>query len=187
MVLSLAYIGHPILRKKCLPVHVIDQSVLSLIEEMKETVRGFRGLGLAAPQVGVQLNLFLACFPVADENDDMVAGEPKAFINPKIEDPSKETWSAQEGCLCAPKVYAQVERPISITVSYQDELGVWHKERLSDWPAKIVMHENDHLNGVLFIDRIIASEKRRVMNEVERIKKHFKAHNEHLRLWKVQE
>ena len=185
MILDLAYIGHSILRKKCLPVHAIDQSILTLIEEMKETVQSYRGLGLAAPQVGVQLSLFVACFPVQNEEGDMVAGPPKAFINPKIEDPSKETWIAQEGCLCAPKVYAEVERPVSITISYQDEQGAFHKQRLSGWEAKIVMHENDHLNGVLFFDRLVVVEKRKVSHELERLNKHFKAHNEHLKLWNV--
>lgn len=185
MVLDLAYIGHAILRKKCLPIHTIDQPIRTLVEQMKETVQTYHGLGLAAPQVGVQLSLFIACFPVRDENGDMVAGPPKAFINPKIEDPSKETWVAQEGCLCAPKVYADVERPVSITVSYQDEQGVWYKERLSGWQAKIVMHENDHLNGVLFFDRLKSVEKKKVSHELERLKKHFKNHNDHLKLWKV--
>lgn len=185
MILPLAYIGHPILRKKCLPVQTIDQSILTLIDEMKETVKEFHGLGLAAPQVGVQLAIFLGCFPEPNEEGDMVAGPPKVFINPKIEDPSKETWKAQEGCLCAPKVYAQVERPVSITISYQDETGAHHKERLTGWPAKIVMHENDHLNGVLFFDRLDQNEKKKVVHDVDRLKKHFKNSNEHLKLWKV--
>ena len=81
MLLDLAYIGHSILRKKCLPVHTIDQSILTLIEHMKETVQSYRGLGLAAPQVGVQLTLFLACFPVHNEEGDMVAG-PECVYQP---------------------------------------------------------------------------------------------------------
>ena len=185
MLLPLAYIGHPILRKKCLPVENIDQSILTLIAEMKETVAQFRGLGLAAPQVGVALTIFIACFPIRDEEGEMIAGEPKAFINPKIEDPSNESWVAQEGCLCAPKVYSQVKRPLLITVSYQDEQGEHHKERLSGWQAKIVMHENDHLNGVLFFDRVDSLEKKKLSHELERLKKHYKTHNEHLKLWKV--
>lgn len=185
MELELAYIGHPILRKKCLPIHTIDQPILLLIDHMKETVKKFRGLGLAAPQVGAQISLFVACFPIEKEDGSVVPGEPQVFINPQIEDPSKETWIAQEGCLCIPKVYAQVRRPVSITISYQDEHAVWHKERLSSWPAKVVMHENDHLNGVLFIDRLDANEKKNIIHEVERVKKHFKTHNEHLKLWKL--
>jgi peptide deformylase len=115
----------------------------------------------------------------------MVAGPPKVFINPKIEEPSNETWVAQEGCLCAPKVYSEVRRPVSITVSYQDEKGEHHKERLTGWPAKIVMHENDHLNGVLFFDRLESQEKKKLSHELELLKKHFKTQNEHLELWKV--
>ncbi len=185
MKVELAYIGHPILRKKALPVHSIDQPILDLIAHMKETVSSHRGLGLAAPQVGAQLAIIVACFPETDLSGEVVPGTPKAYINPKISEPSEETWVEEEGCLSIPKIYAMVRRPISVTVTYQDEAGAWHTERLSDWPAKIVMHENDHLNGVLFIDRLENKDKREVAHDLDRLKKHYKLPNEHLKLWKV--
>lgn len=183
MKVDLAYLGHPILRKKAQPILKIDQPILDLIVHLKATVVAHHGLGLAAPQIGAQLAILVACFPERSEEDTIVPGPPKVFINPKISDPSPETWVAEEGCLSIPKVYAPVERPQSITVTYQDELGVTHTERLSGWPAKIVMHENDHLNGVLFIDRLEAKDKRELSADLDRLKKHYKAPNEHLRIW----
>jgi peptide deformylase len=185
MKLELAYIGHEILRKKTFPIHAIDQSILDLIASMKETVISFRGLGLAAPQVGVQLNLLITCFPEPAFSEDIIPGPARVFINPKISDPSVETLIAEEGCLSIPKIYHEVERPESITVTAQNEQGDWFTERLSGWNAKILMHENDHLNGVIFIDRIKALDKKRIHSEIERLKKHFRHHNEHLKLWKV--
>jgi peptide deformylase len=161
MILPFIYIGNPILRKKSLPIHTIDQEILTLIENMKDTVKSFHGLGMAAPQVGVSLALFVACFPIRNADGTLVPGPPRVFINPKIEDPSQETWTEQEGNPCIPGIYAPVDRPVSITISYQDEQGAWQKTRLSGWEAKIVMHENDHLNGVLFIDRLDPAEKKK--------------------------
>ncbi len=182
---DLAYIGHPILRKQALPVLSIDQPILELIGHMKQIVAARRGLGLAAPQVGVQLAVIIVCFPEIDPEGEMIPGRPKPLINPQISEPSEETWEEEEGCLSIPKIYAKVRRPVSITVTYQDEQGDSHTERLSGWPAKIVMHENDHLNGVLFIDRLDKKEKRALSHDVDRLKKHYNAQNEHLKLWKV--
>ena len=185
MNVDLAYIGHAILRKKVFPVHTIDQSILDLIRHMKEIVSSHRGLGLAAPQVGVQLAILITCFPESDPSGAIIPGMPKAFINPKIADPSVETWIEEEGCLSIPKIYANVQRPIAITVTYQNEQGQSHTERLSGWPAKVLMHESDHLNGVLFIDRLNSKDKKAIAGDLERLKKHYKTQNEHLKLWKV--
>ena len=183
MDIELAYLGHPILRKKTQMVADIDQPILDLIRHMKAIVVSRRGLGLAAPQVGAQKAILIACFPEPSEDGKIIPGVPKVFINPKVSDPSPETWVEEEGCLSIPKVYAFVRRPQSITVAYQDEQGVPHTERLSGWPAKIIMHENDHLNGVLFIDRLETTDRHDLAADLDRIKKHYKTANEHLRLW----
>jgi peptide deformylase len=183
MKVDLAYLGHPILRKKANPVLAIDQPILELIEHLKAVVIAHRGLGLAAPQIGAQVAILVACFPEPSADGTIVPGIPKVFINPKISDPSPESWVEEEGCLSIPKVYAPVERPQLITVAYQDEHGASHTDRLSGWPAKIVMHENDHLNGVLFIDRLEDEDKREITADLNRIKKHYKSSNERLNIW----
>ena len=184
MNVDLAYIGHPILRKKVFPIPSIDPAITSLIEHMKAAVTARHGLGLAAPQVGVQLAMLVACYPEFGAAGEMIPSPPKVFINPKLSDPSPETWIEEEGCLSIPKIYAPVLRPLSITVTYQDEQGKVHTERLSHWPAKIVMHENDHLNGVLFIDRIDEKLKKELAAEIQKLKKHYQHQNDHLKLWK---
>jgi peptide deformylase len=186
MKLDLAYVGHAVLRQKVHPVKVIDDTVLSLISNMKDTLQSYRALGLAAPQVGVSLAILVACFPDVDSDGSLLAGEEvRVFINPSLTDPSEEVWTEDEGCLSLPKLYAPVERPNSINVRYQNEQGEWKEERLTGWPAKIVMHENDHLNGVLFIDRLTSGEKKRTHPAVEKLKKHYKHFNEQLKVWKV--
>jgi peptide deformylase len=184
MKLDLTYIGHPVLRQKVRPVEHLDADVLALIAHMKETLQAYRGLGLAAPQVGASLAFFLTCFPNVMADGSLSLGDIRVFINPKIEDPSEESWVEEEGCLSIPKVYAFVRRPTAITITASDEHGNVKTERLQGWPAKIVMHENDHLNGVLFVDRIDGREKKQIHHELERLKKHFKTHNEHVKLWK---
>lgn len=181
---DLAYIGHPILRKKTVFVESIDPSIHHLIEQLKATVTARRGFGLAAPQVGAPLSILVACFPNFTPDGDIIPGEPRVFINPKLSEPSEETWIEEEGCLSIPKIYAPVKRPVSITVAYLDEQGAAHSERFSHWPAKIIMHENDHLNGVLFIDRIDERAKKELAADLIRLKKHYQMHNEHLKVWK---
>ena len=181
---DLAYIGHPILRKKTHIVETIDPSVQYLIEKLKLTVTTRRDLGLAAPQVGAPLAILAACFPTFTPNGEMQIGQPRIFINPKLSDPSEETWVEEEGCLSIPKIYAPLRRPVSITVEYLDEQGVAHTERFSHWPAKILMHENDHLNGVLFIDRLEERFKKELSSDLTRLKKHYQPQNDHLKLWK---
>lgn len=183
MKVDLAYLGHPILRKKAVPVEIIDQPIHDLIAHMKATVVAYRGLGLAAPQVGAQVAIIVACFPEPSEPDGIVPGKPRVFINPKIVNPSAETWIEEEGCLSIPKIYAYVERPQSIMLEYTDEQGLLVVEQLSGWPAKIIMHENDHLNGVLFIDRLEPNEKKALTRDLDRLKRHYKASNDQVRVW----
>jgi len=184
---DLAYLGHPVLRKKALPVHRIDHNIQELIRTLKHVVSLYRGLGLAAPQIGAQVAIFIACFPEKNEEGTIVPGKPHVFINPKLTDPSEETWTEEEGCLSIPKFYRNVSRPVAITITSQDETGTWNTERLSGWPAKIIMHENDHLNGVLFIDRLPTKEKRESHQELTELKKRYKQHNSHLPIWHTTE
>ena len=165
---SIMYMGHPILRKKAEPVLLIDDTVRHLIAQLKTTVQAKKGLGLAAPQLGVSLAIFVACFP--DENRR--PGAPEIFINPKLSQPSEQLWTEEEGCLSLPSVYAPVTRPYAITITFQDEDGVSQTKQLQGWDAKIVMHENDHLNGVLFVDRTDKRDKKRLMQSIDKLQTH---------------
>ena len=156
--LPLAYYGDPILRKMADPVQEITDDLKTLVAEMIETMDACDGVGLAAPQVHHSIQLFIIRPPIEKEGK-YEAGPLKVMINPKLSAPSKEMWTVGEGCLSIPTIHADVERPAEITVEYTDLDGKKHKERCSGWEARVIMHENDHIRGVLFIDRINKEER----------------------------
>lgn len=157
--LPLAYYGNPILRKVAEPVLEITDSVRTLVEEMIETMDACDGLGLAAPQVHHSVQIFVIRIPSEDEMGQMHLGKVKVLINPKISEPSKETWEVSEGCLSIPSIHAKVRRPKSIVVEYTDLEGRRIKEHCSGWEARVILHENDHIHGILFIDHLSQEER----------------------------
>ncbi len=161
--IEITQIGDPLLRKKAQPVEKIDSSILELIEQLKKAIAAYPNtIALAAPQLGLSTALFVACFP-----DDREKPNPyRVFINSKIKEPSKETWVEKEASLSVPEICISIRRPTEITISYQDEHGIHHTERLKGWPARIVMHENDLLNGKLFIDRVEGKEKAQIAKKL---------------------
>ncbi len=154
--LPLAYYGNPILRKVADTVPEITDAVRKLVGDMIETMDACDGIGLAAPQVHHSIQLFVMRAPIENVKG---LGVVKVFINPKVSEPSVEKWTVSEGCLSIPAIHADVARPSEITIEYTNLDGKHVKERCSDWEARIIQHENDHLNGVLFID-YLSEEKR---------------------------
>ena len=152
--LPLAYYGNPILRKVADPISNVTDDVRKLVEEMIETMDACDGVGLAAPQVHHSIKLFIVRKPVEVEAGKVEFREVKVFINPKVSLPSAETWKVSEGCLSIPTIHGDVERPYEITIEYSDLAGNSVKEKISGWEARMIMHENDHINGVLFIDHL---------------------------------
>lgn len=157
--LPLAYYGNPILRKIGDPIVEITDDVRKLVEEMVETMDACDGIGLAAPQIHHSIQLFVIRRPVEIDGGKIELKEVKVFINPKLSLPSTETWKISEGCLSIPSIHAEVERPKEITVEYSDLEGNTIKERASGWEARVIMHENDHINGILFIDHLGEEER----------------------------
>lgn len=152
--LPLAYYGDPVLTKKAKLVSEITTETRKLVEQMIETMDAGHGVGLAAPQVHHSIRLFVMRTPIEDEQNKIEWGEVEVFINPKLSMPSKETWKAVEGCLSIPSIRALVERPKKIIVEYTSLDGKVRKRLFSGWEARVIMHETDHLEGVLFIDRL---------------------------------
>jgi peptide deformylase len=135
-----------ILRKKSEVVFKIDDKLIDFIEEMKDTMKENKGIGLAAPQVGLNKRVIVVLL----DNKKMVP-----MINPRITSHSEKTVSAEEGCLSLPGQWGQVRRYQEITVEYTDEKGdAIHTLDLKDFNARVVQHEIDHLDGVLFTDYI---------------------------------
>ncbi|HBT38864.1 MAG: Peptide deformylase [Thermotoga sp. 50_1627] len=146
-------LGDPVLRKRAKEVSQIDENVLSIIKDMFEVMYAEDGVGLAAPQVGVSLKIIVM--------DD---GTPRAMINPRIVYKSEEKIIGEEGCLSIPEIFENVERSKEVIVKYTDEHGVEHEEKFIDYSARIVQHEYDHLDGILFID-LIPPERRAAIRE----------------------
>ena len=162
-VLQVVHYGDPILRKKC--KEVTDFSNLStLIENMFDTMYEEEGIGLAANQVGVDMNMFIIDIAHTDQNEF-----PRIFINGKIIKFEGESVFS-EGCLSIPQVALEVIRPESILFKYQDINQKWHEEKFDGLLARAIQHELDHLNGVLIIDIVDEIQKANVQREVNKIK-----------------
>jgi len=173
MPLVLSYYDNKILRKRARPIEEISEEIVQLAKEMIAIMDQNNGIGLAAPQVGKSLRLFIAKNYVVEEGGNLVFTTSQVYINPKLSMPSKETVIAEEGCLSIPGIYAEVERPFHICVEAQDLEGKLFIEEAEGLKARIIMHENDHLNGVLFIDRIDADARKRLEPLLQEINRKY--------------
>jgi peptide deformylase len=140
----------PILRRKARPVTDFGPAFQELVDDMIETMRVAPGVGLAAPQVGIPLQLFVAEW--GDGEDPEAPKKTYVFANPEIKRSSRDTETGVEGCLSIPGLVGVVERSFSVTIQGQNRRGQPLRVKAEGWLARIFQHENDHLNGVLFID-----------------------------------
>lgn len=157
--LDIVKIGDEVLREKCTPVTVFDDALHILIEAMYETLENADGIGLAAPQVGVDKRFFIVSLP---------DGTKKEFINPEITGYSVETNPYEEGCLSVPGVYHDVVRPSKVIVTAKDADGVEFTLKASGLMARVIQHEYDHLDGVLFVDHLSEDERTKVLRVYEK-------------------
>ncbi|MGD9486804.1 MAG: peptide deformylase [Calditrichaceae bacterium] len=141
-------IGDPVLRKTTKKVTDFNDNIKRIVKNMITVMHREDGVGLAAPQVGLDSSILVIDISGVEENE-----LPRAFINPEIIEASGEAVF-EEGCLSIPGVREDVLRPDKIELVYNDEDGNTHKELLDGWKARVLQHEIDHLNGILFVDRI---------------------------------
>lgn len=160
----------PVLRRGGQPVTVFDPALRELAERMLAAMYAEGGVGLAAPQVGVERKL-LVLNPSGDAADR--AGE-LVLLNPRITR-KKGREFGEEGCLSFPGIQAEVERWVTITVAYQDLQGAERTLDAEGWLARIVQHELDHLDGVLFVDRLTSADKLRVRPKLQELEERFRA------------
>lgn len=147
--LDLHYLGDRVLRQPAKRIAKVDESVRQLAKEMLQTMYSANGIGLAAPQVGVNKQLIVIdCEPDKSEN------QPLILINPQIIRSGKELCVVEEGCLSIPNVFLDVTRPEAIEVTFKDEQGRPQKLQATGLLARVIQHEIDHLNGVMFVDRV---------------------------------
>lgn len=155
--LQIVTLPDDVLRKKARPVTKFDADLQTLIDNMIETMRVANGVGLAAPQIGQSLQLaVIETLPKEDENGEAIPDSRELFVivNPRIVWESREVIDGIEGCLSIPGYVGEVERAYAVRVRAQDRRGKPLKLRLKGWTARIFQHEIDHLNGVLYIDKL---------------------------------
>lgn len=175
MILPLAYYGDAILRKKAVPITEITDDLRVLVQNMNETMIASQGWALAAPQVHIPLRLFISFIPFREEDGKYTPPTKlTVYINPKILWVSDEVMTIEDGCLSMPKLRGTVSRPYRIKIEATDLDGNLFEEELHDYQAYGALHENDHLNGVLFIDRIKdVAERNSLEPKLRAIKKSF--------------
>lgn len=157
MIRPIVAYGDPVLKKEAEEIPQDFDNLNSLVEDMWATMYEADGVGLAAPQIGLSLRLFVADgspFGEGEDGDEGCKDFKRVMINPVLFDPSKETESMEEGCLSIPGVREPVTRPVSIGVEYYDENWNLIEERLEGLAARIVQHEYDHLEGIMIPDHI---------------------------------
>jgi peptide deformylase len=178
MILPIISYGHDILRKRCKEVNKNLNGHEQLIKNMWETLNSVNGVGLAAPQVNRNLKLFLVNSKLVFESlqEEKRAGYfsgdqgiTETFINAIITRKSKKTWVDYESCLSIPELYEEVERDWSITIEYYDAGFHKYKKKFSGYTARVIQHEYDHTQGILFIDYLSSLKKRLLQNKLRNI------------------
>ena len=166
--LKLRYYGDPILRRRAMDVQRFDASLRDLASQMLEAMEREEGVGLAAPQVGLDLRLQVA-LAMREPGDE--TAEPVVMVNPEILERSHESWVYEEGCLSIPGVRGDVTRPERVRVRYQDLEGAEHTIDAEGMFARILQHEIDHLNGKLIIDRTTLTQRLKMRFAISKLKK----------------
>ena len=162
MIYPITVYGHPVLRKETKEIEKDYPNLNQLLDDMFKTMYNAEGVGLAAPQIGLPIRVFVMDLSVLEEQDPMYKDFKKVFINPVIVERSEETVSKEEGCLSIPGVHESVHRPVKIQIRYLNDKLEECEEEFNDYIARVIQHEYDHLEGKLFIDHI--SPIRRQMN-----------------------
>jgi peptide deformylase len=154
MIYPIVLYGSPMLRKVSAEVDLNDPGLTKFIDDMFETMYVSDGVGLAAPQIGRSVRVFVIDGSELSKEDPSLLGFKKAFINPRIVEYNNEKVIHNEGCLSLPALREEVQRPDKIRIRYFDENGSYFDETYEGMKARIIQHEYDHLEGILFIDRL---------------------------------
>ena len=157
-ILPIVAFGDPVLKKSAAEIPQDYPGLKVLVENMYETMYRAAGVGLAAPQVGLSLRLFITDGAAFDDED--VKQFKKVFINPVIVEEKEDKWGFEEGCLSIPGIRETINRHRTIRIKYFDENFDEHEEEFSGLSARIIQHEYDHIEGILFTDRISPLKKR---------------------------
>ncbi|MBK3775661.1 peptide deformylase [Azospirillum sp. YIM DDC1] len=165
-VLDILVAPHPVLKQKAKPVEKVDARIAKLMDDMVETMYAAKGIGLAAPQIGILERVI-----VVDVHDKDEKPNPIRLANPEIVWKSDETSVCEEGCLSVPDQYAEVTRPASVRVRYLDETNETREIEADGMLATCIQHEIDHLNGVLFVDYLSMLKRNMILRKVQKMQR----------------
>ncbi len=169
MIFPIVLYGDPVLKKKAGEVAEGEESVKDFVESMFETMYAAEGLGLAAPQVGQSLRIFVIDTTPIEENEE--DGLKKAFINPLMIEEMGDKWAFEEGCLSIPEIRAEISRKCQIQIEYFDENWQLHEEIFDGIKARVIQHEYDHIEGRLFIDYFMPLKKQLIKGKLASIRR----------------
>lgn len=169
MIYSIVAYGHPVLKKEAQDIEKGEIDVKQLSEDMFETMYSASGIGLAAPQIGKSLRMFIAdASPLEDEE---IGDWKQVFINPEIIEEYGDEWAFEEGCLSIPDIREDVIRPEKVKLNYFDENWEEHTVVYDGMKARIIQHECDHIDGILFTDHLTPFKKRLLKSKLTNITK----------------
>jgi peptide deformylase len=171
MIYPIVVYGHPVLRKVAEDIDRDYPGLVQLIDDMFETMYKAEGVGLAAPQIGKSIRIFVIDGTPAAEDDPSMEGFKKAFINAHITEKSGEFVPMTEGCLSIPNLREEVNRESYIRIEYYDQNWEFHDEVYDGYKARVILHEYDHLDGVMFTDRVSPLRKRLLKGKLTAISK----------------
>lgn len=179
MILPIVAYGDPVLKKVGDEIDKNYSGLTELLENMWETMYAASGVGLAAPQIGKSIRLFIVdASPFADNEEDEpdlkakgLENFKKVFINPIIEEETGENWAFNEGCLSIPKIREEVYRKEKITITYYDENFEFHEAIYDGYAARVIQHEYDHIEGILFTDHLAPLKRKLLTKKLTNISK----------------
>lgn len=171
MVYPIIMYGDPVLRKRAKEVEKGSIDIKAFIQDMFETMYAAHGIGLAAPQIGKSIRIFVVDGTTLNEEEEDMTGFKKAFINPEIVDEDGEAWEFEEGCLSIPNIRENVSRLEKVKIRFVDEDWKVHEEEYDGVKARIIQHEYDHLEGKMFIDYLSPLKKRMLKGKLTDISK----------------
>ncbi|MDG1218789.1 MAG: peptide deformylase [Flavobacteriaceae bacterium] len=176
MILPIIAYGHPVLKRKAEVINKDYPKLKELIENMFETMYNASGVGIAAPQIGLSIRLFIVDTNPFAEDDSLSDNDrnqlksfKKIFINPVIIDEKGDEWSFEEGCLSIPNIREGVLRQKQITIQYHDENFNKHTDSFDGLLARVIQHEYDHIEGVLFTDKLSSFKKQLLKKKLLKI------------------
>lgn len=171
MILPIYAYGHPVLKKETVDIDENYPNLQKLVADMFETMYHAEGIGLAAPQIGLGIRLFVIDTVQIQEEGQEHLGVKGAFINASILEEQGEEWVYEEGCLSIPKVTGDVERKPRILIEYFDEKFELKEQWFEEMNARVIQHEYDHVDGVLFLEHLKPLKRRMINRKLENIKK----------------